>query len=101
MANLYEVHHIDQRLHSIKNKLNPVFFVISSCGHISYDTPRLAAVQIRGDSLDQGLHHHHLLSLLLLRGHGLGHLLLLVLHLISPEPVLVKYGKAVDHNWDG
>ena len=101
MANLHVVQHIDQRLPPVLNKLDHVFILISSCGHISSASPLLVAVKIRGDSLDQGLHHHHLLSLLLLRGHGLGHLLLLVLHLISPEPVLVKYGEAVDHNWDG
>ena len=72
--------------------------MVSPCSHISPGSPRLAAVQVTGDSLDQGLHHHHLLCLLLLRGHGLGHLFLLVLHLIPPEPVLVESSKAVDND---
>ena len=92
------------KLFSRTEEQNILFSVmISSGSHISLDSPHLSAVQVRGDSLDQGLHHHHLLSLLLLRGHGLGHLFLLVLHLIPPEPVLVQHGEAVDHDgdWEG
>ena len=75
--------------------------MVSSGGDISLNAPDLFAVQVRGDSLDQGLHHHHLLRLLLLSGHGLGHFFLLVQHLVPPEPVLVEHGEAVDHNGDG
>ena len=81
--------------------LNFTSFIVSSWGHIFLNTPHLSAVQVRGDSLDQGLHHHNLLSFLLLRGHCLGHLFLLVLHLIPPEPVLVQHSEAIDNDGDG